>query len=170
MTDFNILIREENIKKKVTELAEQISKDHNNHVFALCVLNSACVFACDLVRELSRHGTEVMFDFVKTKSYDGKESTGKVKVWLWSDIKDKDVLIIEDIVDTGLTAKQVTSYLLKQGAKSVKLCSLLDKPERRKVRIKIDYLGFTIPDRFVVGYGMDHETQHRELPYIAAID
>ncbi|MHB1459047.1 MAG: hypoxanthine phosphoribosyltransferase [Armatimonadota bacterium] len=167
-----ILITQEEIAKRVKELAEQISfdyKDANLHITA--ILNGSFIFLADLVRCLS---IPVEIDFVSFSSYgSSRESCGNVDIRmdLSSDVKDKDILIVDDIIDTGftLTRSGILHKLESCGAKSIKICALLDKVSRRKADIAVDYPGFIIPDEFVVGYGMDCSGFHRNLPYIAVI-
>jgi len=165
-----LLINKEEIKNKVKELAEKINKDYKEkEPILIGILNGCFVFMADLVRELK---IPVEIDFVKIRSYAGTETTGKIemKLDIERDIRNKDVIIIEDIVDTGLTLNYLVKYLKRKGAKSIKICALLDKPKRRRVDIKIDYLGFKIPNLFVVGYGLDVDERFRELPEIYYIE
>ena len=122
----------------------------------------------DLIKEMD---LPVMIDFMSVSSYSGTTSTGVINVLKDTDIsvKDKDVLIVEDIIDTGLTLSHVKKLLEDRGAKSLKICTLLDKPSRRTVEMKGDYVGFEIPDEFVVGYGLDYDQHHRNLPYVGIV-
>ena len=136
----------------------------------ICILKGSFVFLADLVRALD---IPLEVDFVKLSSYGkGKETSGKVKMVqaLKTPIKDKDVLVVEDIVDTGLTVSALLDYLRKKKPASLKLCALTDKPSRRKVPVTIDYLGFTVPDKFIVGYGIDWDEKFRYLPDVCYID
>lgn len=170
-----IMIKREEISLTVRNIAESIIQDNpdkNEFVF-VTVLEGAKYFVNDLVKEIKKlKRVNVKNEFVKVSSYKGTESTGKVNVKkdIESDIFGKDVLIVEDIIDTGLTLSFLKDYLLKvKRARSVRICSFLDKPSRRKVNVDVDYKGFEVPDKFIVGYGLDYEQRYRELPYIAEI-
>lgn len=166
----DILITEDMIKKRVKELGETISADYaGREIFAIGILKGAWIFMADLVRKIS---VPVMCDFIGVSSYvDATVSSERVK--LISDIRipvnGKDVLLIDDIIDTGFSINFVKEYIKSKGPASIKLCVLLDKPSRRKVDIHVDYKGFTIPDRFVVGYGLDYAERYRNLPFISAV-
>ncbi|MCS7249947.1 MAG: hypoxanthine phosphoribosyltransferase [candidate division WOR-3 bacterium] len=165
------LIPEEDIKNKVKELADRISKDYlNKELILIGILKGAFVFLADLMRNLTIPSS---CDFIKVSSY-GKstESSGIVKIVadISMPIEDKDILLVEDIVDTGLTLQYLINHLSLKKPKSIKICALLDKPERHKIEIPIDYLGFTIPNKFVVGYGIDYDEKFRYLPYIGYIE
>ncbi len=165
-----ILVSEEDIEKKVKELGKQITKDYKDRNLMLVgILKGAVIFMAELAKNIEM---PVLMDFMAVSSY-GKSSTstGVVKIIKDLDfsVEDKDILIVEDIIDTGLTLAYLTDNLKKRGARSVKICTLLDKPERRKVEVPVDYRGFSIPDDFVVGYGLDYAEQYRNLPYVAAL-
>ena len=168
--NLDILITEENIKKRVSELGKKISIDYKGkEIVAIGILKGAWVFMADLVREIE---IPVMCDFIGVSSYgDGAVSIERVK--LISDIRipvnGKDVLLIDDIIDTGFSIKFVKDYIESKNPAGIKMCVLLDKPSHRKEDIHVDYTGFTIPDRFVVGYGLDYAEKYRNLPYIAAV-
>jgi len=165
-----ILIKKEEIKKRVKEIALQITKDYKGKKPVLVsILKGGGFFIADLARKIK---LDVSIDYIETSSYGkGTEPTGNVKI-----IKDlsqpaagKDVIIVEDIIDTGYTLEAVKKLMEVRGAKSVKICVLLDKPSKRKVSVEVDYLGFEIPDLFVVGYGIDYAERFRNLPYIAVV-
>ncbi|MBU5439302.1 hypoxanthine phosphoribosyltransferase [Tissierella sp. MSJ-40] len=165
-----ILVSEEDIEKKVRELGKQITKDYKDkNLMLVGILKGAVIFMAELAKSIEM---PVLMDFMAVSSY-GKSSTstGVVKIIKDLDfsVEDKDILIVEDIIDTGLTLAYLTDNLKKRGARSVKICTLLDKPERRKVEVPVDYRGFSIPDDFVVGYGLDYAEQYRNLPYVAAL-
>lgn len=165
-----ILVSESEIKNRVKELGEEISKDYKGKFpLFICILRGAFVFLADLVRNVD---IPISVDFMAISSYGGKtESSGQVKILkdLDTPIEDRHVLIIEDIVDTGLTMDAVTRLLKTRKPKSIKICTLLDKVERRIINVKVDYYGFRIPNSFVVGYGLDYEEKYRNLPYIGIL-
>ena len=166
-----LLITQGRINEAITKLAAEIRRDYRGkQPFLIGILKGSFVFMADLVREL---GLPVEVDFVKLSSYGaGTRTSGKVKVvhGLKSPIKSRDVLIVEDIVDTGLTVSFLMSYLQKKKPASLKLCALVDKLSQHKVPVTIDYLGFTVPDKFVVGYGIDWNEKFRHLRDICIID
>ncbi|HIE29330.1 TPA: hypoxanthine phosphoribosyltransferase [Candidatus Poribacteria bacterium] len=166
-----ILISTTQIKQRVKQLGIQLSADYKDkNLVIICVLKGAIVFLADLLRALS---IPVELDFVRLSSY-GKsaESSGVVQIIqnITSDIQHKDVLIVEDIVDTGTTLSSLKEALLSQKPSSLKTCALLNKPARRVKSITIEYVGFEIPNCFVVGYGLDYNEKYRNLPYIAVSD
>lgn len=160
-----LLLAREEIGKEVNRLAQEISRDYQGkHPLLLGILKGSFVFMADLIRLLE---IPVAVDFVSLSSYgSARVSSGEIKVvqGLRSPVKGRDVLVIEDIVDTGLTVGYFLDYLKKRKPSSVKLCALFDKPSRRKIPVPIDYRGFTIPNRFVVGYGLDYNERFRHLP------
>ena len=163
----DVLISEAQIKEKVKELAMAIENDYQGkELVVVCVLNGAFVFCSDLVRQVKN---SIYVDFMKASSYgDSTVSSGNLKVDLdlKVDIENKHVLLIEDIVDTGLTLTNILKRLSKRKPASIKLASLLYKEARNKYPVNIDYLGFSIDDLFVIGYGLDYAGKFRELPYI----
>ena len=163
----DVLITGEQIQQRIAELGEQISREHEGHSVVLVgVLRGAFMFLADLVRHI-RVPTSV--DFMAISSYGSDtKSTGVVRITkdLDDSIESQYVVVVEDIVDTGLTLSYLLENLRSRNAASVRVCSLLDKPARRRVELQPDYVGFTIPDRFVVGYGLDFAQRHRELPSI----
>jgi hypoxanthine phosphoribosyltransferase len=166
----SILITESQIEKRVHELGRQISRDYDNSDLVLvCVLKGAILFFADLIRTLD---VPARCEFVQLASYhNDTESSGVQMIQgLCQDLFRADVLIVEGIVDTGMTLDFLTNHIGSFEPTSVKVCSLLDKPERRQVPVAIDYLGFEIPNTFVVGYGLDYAQQYRNLPYIGVLD
>ena len=162
------LITEKQIRARVFELAEEIARDNSSgQLHVLFVLKGAFIFCADLLRALSGHELDVTVDYIIAKSYIGTESTGKVKFSVDVNIKGEEVLLLEDIIDTGRTIKKLQEELAKLRPNSLRTICLLDKPSRRDVEMKIDYVGFEIPDRFVVGYGLDYDEKYRYLPFIA---
>ena len=166
-----MLITGEQIEAKVGELGVQLSTDYAGHDLVLVsVLKGALPFMADLMRAMT---IPVQVDLMEVSSYGGTatETSGLVRILkdLSSSIEGKDVLIVEDIIDTGLTLNYLLRYLRGKNPRSLRICALLDKPARRLVEIDIDYRGFTIPDRFVVGYGLDYDERYRNLPYIGVL-
>jgi len=164
-----LLISAPQIKKKVDQLAGDISRDHPRGVVAIGILKGSFVFLADLIRKLS---IPVVCDFIMVSSYEKAESRGEVRLLLdlSTSLQGKHVLLVEDIIDTGLTIDYLKKVLLSHKPRSLKVCSLLDKPSRRKIHLDVDYVGFAIPDRFVVGYGIDYDEQYRNLPYVAYVE
>ena len=163
------LLTREEVEKRIKELAKEIEKDYcGKDLLVIGLLKGSIMFMSDLIKEMD---LPVMIDFMSVSSYSGTTSTGVINVLKDTDIsvKDKDVLIVEDIIDTGLTLSHVQKLLEDRGAKSLKICTLLDKPSRRTVEMKGDYVGFEIPDEFVVGYGLDYDQHHRNLPYVGIV-
>lgn len=163
-----ILINEDKIERKLGELAETISADYRGKTPVLIgILSGAFIFMADLARRLT---IPIRFEFLKVSSY-GKRATSSQKVRIVSLINEKiegeDLLIVEDIVDTGFTTSRLLSFLRKKKPHSIKICSFLDKRARRKQPVKIDYVGFEVPNKFLVGYGLDYQERYRSLPYIA---
>lgn len=165
------MIEEEDVDSRIRELAKEIDEEYKGEeVFLVCVLRGAAFFACELAKRIT---IPVTLDFMQVSSYgSGTRSTGEVKIVKDIDLsmKDKNVIIVEDIVDTGNTLSTLKGFFTQRKAKSVKICSLLDKPERREVNVDIDYVGFTIPDKFVVGYGLDYDQKYRNLPYVGVVE
>jgi len=157
----------EHIQKKNRELAERISSDYEGKdLLAIGVLKGAFIFFSDLVRMIR---VPLSIDFLIASSYLKSESSGEIKLHydIREDTADKDILLIDDIVDTGITLNYLRERILQKGPKSLKICAFLDKKGRRQVDVPIDYVGFTIPDEFVVGYGLDYDNKFRNLPYIS---
>ena len=166
----DILLSEEDITNKIKELGEKITEDYQNEELILIgVLKGANVFMSDLMRKINK---PIEIDFISVSSYGSStESSGVVRILkdLDSEIEGKNVIIVEDIIDSGLTLNYLIQNFKARMPKSVKICTLLDKPERRKIDIKIDYKGFVIPDEFIVGYGIDYAEGYRNLPYVATL-
>jgi hypoxanthine phosphoribosyltransferase len=167
------LIDAPTIAQRVQQLGKQITHDFaGRDVLAVAVLKGAAFFFADLVRQI---GVPVTVDFVRAKSYEGRTSTsGEVRLIsdpdFAEDIAGRHVLIVEDIVDSGVTLSYLRKVFLAQGPASLATCTLLDKPSRRRIEMAPDYVGFSIPNVFVVGYGLDHAERYRNLPYIAALE
>ncbi|MGB9695135.1 MAG: hypoxanthine phosphoribosyltransferase [Caldisericaceae bacterium] len=165
-----VLISEEEIKARIKVIAKEIRKDYlKKFPLLVCILRGAFVFLADLVREID---IPLSVDFMAISSYGGHvDSSGQVKILkdLDTPIEGRNVIIIEDIVDTGLTMDAVTRLLMTRNPESIRICTLLDKVERRIIDIKVDYYGFKIPNKFVIGYGLDYEEKYRNLPYIGVL-
>jgi hypoxanthine phosphoribosyltransferase len=166
----NVLIPTEDIQRRVREIADEIHRDHPGGVHLIAVLKGAFIFLSDLARAMPG---ECSIDFMAVSSY-GKGSTSSGQVQLLKDlgtgIEGRDVVIVEDIVDTGLTLTYLQDILHARSPRSLRTACLLSKPSRRLVEVKVDYVGFSIEDKFVVGYGLDYAERHRNLPYIAVMN
>ena len=166
-----VLIPEEKAAKRIEEIGRQISEDYaGRQVHLICILKGGVFFMCELAKRIT---VPVSMDFMSVSSYgDGTSSSGIVKIAkdLDESLEGKDVIIVEDIIDSGRTLNLLLENLKQRKPKSLKLCTLLDKPERRVVEVPVDYNGFQIPDQFVVGYGMDYAQRYRNLPYIGVVE
>ena len=165
------LFSEEAIDARIRELGAQISRDYaGKELHLICVLKGSSFFTCELAKRIT---VPVYLDFMSVSSY-GSETTssGVVKIVkdLDSPLKGKDVIVVEDIVDTGHTLSCLMGMLKGREPASLRLCTLLDKPERRVAEVFVDYIGFTIPDKFIVGYGLDYDQKYRNLPYIGTVE
>ncbi len=166
-----VLLTEKEVDERIQAIGDQISKDYaGKQVHLVCVLKGGSFFMCELAKRIT---VPVSLDFMSVSSYgNATKSSGVVKIVkdLDESIKDKDVLVVEDIVDSGRTLSYLMEMLKDRGPASLHLCTLLDKPERRVVDVDVDYTGFQIPDEFVVGYGLDYEQRYRNLPYIGVVE
>ncbi len=167
-----VLLTEEEVSKRIAEVAEEISKDYNGEpVHMICILKGGAMFMCELAKRVK---TDVTFDFMVVSSYGrGTESSGVIKILKDADedITGKNVLLVEDIIDTGKTLNKLAQLLMTRGPKSIKICTLLDKPSRRvEKEVHVDYRCFSIPNKFVVGYGLDYDQRYRNLPYIGIVE
>lgn len=164
------MISEGDLQARIKEVAKEIEKDYKGKdLICVGLLKGSIMFMADLLKNVE---LDLAMDFMKVSSYHGgTDSTGVVKILkdVDEDLTGKDVLIIEDIIDTGLTLESVKKFLMSKQPKSLKVCSLLDKPSRRKVEMVGEYIGFEIPDEFVVGYGLDYDELYRNLPYIGKV-
>jgi hypoxanthine phosphoribosyltransferase len=164
-----ILIDADAISGRVAELGVELSADYaGRDPVLVSVLKGSLVFLADLMRAMDLPSS---IDLMEVSSYAGTETSGSVRILkdLSKPIEGRDVIVVEDIIDTGLTLNYLLRYLAERGPASIKICCLLDKPARRLAEITIDYRGFTIPDRFVIGYGLDYEERYRNLPYIGVL-
>ena len=169
MNNFKIVLTEEQIQKRVKELGHQITKDYQGKSpVVICMLKGAIVFFSDVVRNLN---VPLSMEFARLSSYRNGTTSGEMEVVqdVNSDISGKDVIIIEDIVDSGKTLSYFIQLLQKKNPASIKICAFLDKKERREVEVKVDYAGFDIECGFVVGYGLDYAERYRELPFLAEV-
>ncbi|MBP3352944.1 MAG: hypoxanthine phosphoribosyltransferase [Lachnospiraceae bacterium] len=166
----SVLLSEEEVDARIKAIGEQISKDYEGkQIHMICVLKGGTFFMCELAKRIS---VPVSLDFMAVSSYGGDtKSSGVVKIVKDLDeaIQGKDVLVVEDIVDSGRTLSYLMEMLRDRKPASLKLCTLLDKPDRRVIEVPVDYTGFQIPDEFVVGYGLDYDQKYRNLPYIGII-
>ncbi|HIQ92239.1 MAG TPA: hypoxanthine phosphoribosyltransferase [Candidatus Copromonas avistercoris] len=167
-----VLLSEEEVDKRIREIAGKINRDYAGRaVHLICILKGGVFFTCELAKRLT---VPVSLDFMSVSSYgSGTESSGVVKIVkdLDQPLEGKEVLIVEDIIDSGRTLAYLIDLLQKRNPKSIRLCTLLDKPERRvKKQVTVDYTCFTIPDEFVVGYGLDYDQKYRNLPYIGVVE
>lgn len=170
MEDIKVLIDEEKIQEKIREIAKKIENDYKGkEITLICILKGSTFFTVDLAKRINGN---VKIEFIQVSSYGSSTvSSGNVELGLdlKESIENKDVIIVEDIIDTGRTLSYLIEHLKGRKPNSLKLCTLLDKPERRIYDVKVDYTGFQIPDKFVVGYGLDYDEAYRNLPYIGYI-
>ena len=166
-----VMIPEEEVLTRIEELGKQISEEYaGEDVHLICILKGSVMFMSDLSKRIT---VPVTMDFMKVSSYgDGTQSSGRVKISkdLDETIEGKNVIVIEDIIDTGRTLAYLLEVLKLRNPKSLKLCTLLDKPDRRVTEVAVDYVGFQIPDEFVVGYGLDYAQKYRNLPYVGVVE
>ncbi len=169
--NIRVMISEEDVNEKIVQIAERINEDYKGEaVHLICILKGSVFFTCELAKRIN---LPVTIDFMQVSSYgDGTSSSGRVKIVkdLDETVEDKNIIVIEDIIDSGRTLSYLMSLLKTRNPKSIKLCTLLDKPDRRVVDIAVDYTGFEIPDEFVVGYGLDYAQKYRNLPYIGIVE
>lgn len=165
-----VLYSEEEIRAKVKELGERITEDYKGKkLFLLGILKGCVPFMADIMRSID---LELEYDFMDVSSYQGTRSMGEVRILkdISTSIVDKDILIVEDIIDTGVTLSYLTKILKSRGARSIEIVTMLSKPSRRKVELPVKYNGYEIDDHFVIGYGMDYNERFRGLPYIGILD
>jgi hypoxanthine phosphoribosyltransferase len=172
MTDkVRVMITEEQVTQRIRELAEEICKDYEGEsIHLICILKGSIFFSCDLAKRLT---IPVTLDFMSVSSYGSETvSSGRVRILkdLDESIQGRNVLIVEDIIDSGRTLAYLKEMLMARGPKSLKICTLLDKPDRREIQVDVKYVGFTIPDEFVVGYGLDYDQYYRNLPYVGVVE
>lgn len=169
----DVALTEKEVRNRVKELAMEITRDYSGEsVLLVGLLRGSAIFLADLAREIEDSKVELTMDFMSVSSYgNSMESSREVKILkdLEENVDNRHILIVEDIVDTGRTLREVSKILSTRNPKSIKICTLLDKPDRREVDIEVDYIGFKIPDFFVVGYGIDYAQKHRTLPYVGKV-
>ncbi len=170
MGEIEILINKAKLEKRIEEMGKQIQKDHEGkEIVFIGILKGSVMFMAELAKNIK---SNIILDFMDVSSYEGTESTGTIKIN--KDIRDsiegKDVIIVEDIIDTGRTLTYVKEYLKQKNPNSIKIATMLSKPSRRVMELQVDYIGFAIEDKFVVGYGLDYNEKYRNLPYIGYIE
>ena len=164
-----VVLTKEQISEKVCEIGNQISKDYaGKELLIVVILKGAAIFASDLFRSIS---IPCIIDYMSVSSYDGTETTGNVKIIkdLDYNIEDKDILIVEDIIDSGITLDYLCRLFKIRGAKNVKIATFLDKKVSRKIDVPVDYIGFSVLDEFLVGYGLDYNEKYRNIPYVGIL-
>jgi len=170
MKEINVLINKIKLEKRIEEIAKQIDKDYEGKEIVLIgILKGSVMFMAELAKNIK---SNVELDFMDVSSYEGTESTGNVKIKkdIRNSIEGKEVVIVEDIIDTGRTLTYVIEHLKQKNPNSIKIATMLSKPSRRVIELDVDYIGFTIEDKFVIGYGLDYDEKFRNLPYIGYIE
>lgn len=170
MEEIKVLINESRLEKRIDELAKEIERDYKGkEIVFLGVLKGCVTFLVELAKRIKN---DVSFEFIEVSSYEGTDSTGNIKINkdITQSIEGKDVIIIEDIIDTGRTLSFLVDLLKSKNPNSLKIATLLSKPSRRIIELNVDYIGFRIEDKFVVGYGLDYNQKYRNLPYIGYIE
>ena len=165
-----VLINEAKLQKRIEELAKKIEKDYEGkEIVLLGILKGSVPFLWELAKRIKN---DMQLEFIEVSSYEGTESTGKIKLSkdIASSIEGKDVIIVEDIIDTGRTLTYLKQHILEKKPNSLKIATLLSKPSRRIMELEVDYIGFQIEDKFVVGFGLDYDQKYRNLPYIGCIE
>ncbi len=168
--NFKVLISKEELDKRIQELAEQIDKDYlGKELTIICVMRGAVFFTVELTLRMK---TKLKYEFITISSYTGTDTTGEVmlRTDLRESIEGKDVLIVEDIVDTGRSMNYLLEHLRSKNPRTLKVCALANKAERREIEVPIDYIGFEIPNKYIVGYGFDIDNSYRNLPYVASLE
>ncbi len=166
----NVLINEAKLQKRIQQMAKEIESEYQGkQIVFLGILKGSVPFLWELAKNIRN---DIRFEFIEVSSYEGTESTGNIKINkdITHNITGKDVIIVEDIVDTGRTLSFLKQYLLEKQPNSLKIATLLSKPSRRVIEIGVDYIGFEIEDKFVVGFGLDYDQQYRNLPYVGYIE
>lgn len=170
METIHEMYSEKEIEERIENLANTINKDYEGKsIHMICILRGSIMFFAELAKKIK---VPVTMDFMQVSSYDDDTRSGKLRITkeLDDEIDGMDCLIVEDIIDSGKTLDMIKKMLSARNAKSLKICTLLDKPSRREVEVEVDYIGFEIPDEFVVGYGLDYAQKYRNLPYLARLE
>lgn len=171
MENLKVMYEEEELQKRIKEIAEEIDKDYKDskEIIIISVLKGAVFFTVDLVKKMK---TDIILEVMQLSSYAGTESTGNiiVKKDLDCNIEGKDVLIVEDIVDTGRSMSYLLEHLRSKNPRTLKVCALANKAERREIEVPIDYIGFEVPNKYLVGYGFDIDNNYRNIPYVATLE
>ena len=168
--NFKVLISKEQLEKRIEELAKQIDEDYlGKEITVVCVMRGAVFFTVQLTLNMK---TKLKYEFITIASYEGTDTTGEITLMtdLRESIEGKDVLIIEDIVDTGRSMKYLIDHVKSKNPRTLKVCVLANKAERREIEVPIDYIGFEIPNKYIVGYGFDIDNNYRNLPYVAYLE
>jgi len=170
MKEVNILINKAKLEKRIEELGKQIEKDYEGKdIVFIGILKGCVIFMSELAKHIKNN---VSLDFMDVSSYEGTESTGNIVINkdIQNSIEGKEVIIVEDIIDTGRTLTYVLDHLMQKNPNSIKIATMLSKPSRRVLELNVDYIGFSVEDKFIVGYGLDYNEQYRNLPYIGYIE
>ena len=170
MDNFNVLLSEQELQKRIAEMAAQLDEDyHGKEIIVITILKGALYFTVDLTKKMK---TPIILDTIHAHSYVGTETSGSIKIQddISTNITGKDVLIVEDIIDTGLTLNKIRDHILAKSPASLKIAVLANKPDRRTVDVPIDYVGFEVPNKFIVGYGFDYDEKYRNLPYVGYVE
>lgn len=168
--NFKELISKEELEKRITELAEQIDKDYlGREVTIVCVMRGAVFFTVELTLKMK---TKLKYEFITISSYEGTDTTGEItlRTDLRESIEGKDVLIVEDIIDTGRSMRYLIDHLRSKNPRTLKVCTLANKAERREIEVPIDYIGFEVPNKYIVGFGFDIDNNYRNMPYVATLE
>ena len=168
--NFKELISKEELDKRIAELAEQIDEDYKGkEITVICVMRGAVFFTVELTLKMK---SKLKYEFITISSYQGENTTGEVTLLtdLRESIEGKDVLVVEDIIDTGISMKYLLEHLRAKNPRTLKVCALANKPERRQVEVPIDYIGFNIPNKYIVGFGFDIDNNYRNIPYVAYLE
>lgn len=171
LKDIKVMISEEDLMTRIEEMGKDITRDFSGKMVKLiCILKGGVFFACELAKRID---LDVAMDFMSVSSYgNGTQTSGAVKIVkdLDEPIENEHIIVVEDIIDSGITLNYLLNLLKNRKPASLTLCTMLDKPDRRKVEVKVDYIGFTIPDEFVIGFGLDYAQKYRNLPYIGTAE
>lgn len=168
--NFKELISKEELDKRIGELAEQIDKDYlGKEITIICVMRGAVFFTVELTLKMK---TKLRYEFITISSYEGTDTTGEITLItdLRESIEGKDVLIVEDIIDTGRSMRYLIDHLRSKNPRTLKVCALADKAERREIEVPIDYTGFVVPNKYIVGFGFDIDNNYRNMPYVATLE